>query len=52
MSQFCPEENEFKTRRCVLGKGHIGEHSLQSNNSATVRQIVAREETLKKLEDS
>lgn len=49
---FCPKENKHGTRRCVLGKNHIGECSMQSKQSASVRQIVAREEMLKKLEDS
>lgn len=52
MSQFCPKENEHKTRRCVLGINHIGGCSLQSKNSATVRQIEARESQLKKLEEA
>lgn len=52
MSAFCPKENEFKTRRCVLGKNHVGECSLQSKGSASVRQIEKQEEMLKKMEDS
>ena len=49
MSQFCKEEKN--NRRCVLYVNHEGGCSLQSKNSAAVRQIEQREETEKKLKD-
>lgn len=52
MSQFCPKENQYQTRRCVLAVNHYGDCSLQSKNSASVRQIEKREADLKKLEES
>lgn len=52
MSQFCPKENEHKTRRCVLGTKHYGPCSMQSKQSASVRQIEKREADLKKLKES
>lgn len=47
MSQFCKEVKG--TRRCVLYLNHVGDCSLQSQNSAAVRSIEKREEMEKKL---